>query len=98
MQMTMPVATKAEATRQTQLQDADEVLFDRLKKLRREIAQEQNVPAYVVFSDATLVEIARYIPKSLAEMRRISGFGEVKLARYGPAFLEEVLAHTRQLA
>jgi ATP-dependent DNA helicase RecQ len=62
-------------------------LLDELKRLRHQIAQEQNVPPYVIFSDATLVELAAYVPQTLNDLRSISGFGDVKTARYGEAFL-----------
>jgi ATP-dependent DNA helicase RecQ len=65
-------------------------LFENLRQLRRKLATEQNVPPYVIFSDATLIELAAYMPQTLSDMRKISGFGDVKLERYGDAFLAEV--------
>jgi ATP-dependent DNA helicase RecQ len=65
-------------------------LFADLKKVRTEFAREENVPPYVVFSDATLVEMATFLPLSLEEMRKISGVGELKLEKYGFDFLEIV--------
>jgi ATP-dependent DNA helicase RecQ len=62
-------------------------LLNELKLVRRDIAINENVPAYVILSDATLVEIATYLPLSMDELRLISGFGDVKLARYGREFL-----------
>ena len=62
-------------------------LLDELKNIRRDIALHENVPAYIILSDATLMELATYLPQSLDEMRLISGFGDVKLARYGREFL-----------
>ena len=47
------------------------------------------MPPYIILSDATLVEIATYLPQSLDEMRLISGFGDIKLARYGRQFLSQ---------
>jgi len=67
-------------------------LFVELKNLRGGIARHENVPPYVILSDATLLEIATYLPKSLDELRLISGFGDVKLARYGRDFLLPVTA------
>jgi ATP-dependent DNA helicase RecQ len=52
-----------------------------------ELSIKEEVPAYVIFSDATLLELATYLPLSLDDMQRISGFGEVKTARYGETFL-----------
>jgi ATP-dependent DNA helicase RecQ len=64
-----------------------EALFAELKALRSRLAQERRVPAYVVFSDATLVEMAASRPRSHAELLSISGVGTTKLERYGDVFL-----------
>jgi ATP-dependent DNA helicase RecQ len=63
-------------------------LFERLRALRRRLADQEGVPAYVVFSDATLRAMASQVPRSMLELRGISGVGPAKLARYGAAFLE----------
>ncbi|TWJ03570.1 ATP-dependent DNA helicase RecQ [Mucilaginibacter frigoritolerans] len=63
-----------------------ELLAD-LRIIRRDIAIHENVPPYIILSDATLVEMATYLPQSLDELRLISGFGDIKLARYGREFL-----------
>jgi ATP-dependent DNA helicase RecQ len=73
--------------------DADGALLDALKALRSKLAKSQNVPAYVVFSDRTLVELATHRPSSEAAMREIHGIGDTKLARYGTAFLAVVQDH-----
>ena len=65
-------------------------LLSRLKNIRRDIAELENVPAYIIVSDATLLEMATYLPQSLDELRLISGFGDVKLARYGRELLQPV--------
>jgi len=70
----------------------DEALFERLRALRRRLADEQNVPAYVVFSDATLAAMAARKPTTTEELLRISGVGQAKLARYGATFLAELTA------
>jgi ATP-dependent DNA helicase RecQ len=67
--------------------EAEADLFERLRVLRREIADRENVPAYIVFSDAVLHEMARRAPKSESELLAISGVGPAKTARYGEAFL-----------
>jgi DNA helicase II / ATP-dependent DNA helicase PcrA len=67
---------------------ADDPLFRRLREWRLGIAREQSVPAYVVFSDATLQAIATARPGSRAELARVAGVGAVKLDRYGSAVLE----------
>lgn len=65
-------------------------LFDELKKLRTAVARDENVPPYVVFSDATLIEMATYLPNSSTEMLKISGVGDVKMDKYGYDFLQMV--------
>lgn len=67
--------------------DYDVDLFDALRNLRQEIAQEQGVPAYIVFGDKTLKEMAATVPKSKEAMLQIGGIGEVKFERYGERFL-----------
>jgi ATP-dependent DNA helicase RecQ len=68
--------------------DDDPELFDRLRTLRRRIADAENVPAYIVFSDAVLHQMARRVPKTDRELLAIPGIGPAKLARYGEQFLE----------
>ena len=68
----------------------DEKLFGRLRILRKNLAEEQQVPPYVIFSDKTLHEICRRYPSSLSDMRNISGVGDVKLERYGSYFMDEI--------
>jgi ATP-dependent DNA helicase RecQ len=63
-------------------------IFERLRQWRAATAREQGVPAYVIFHDATLREIAMTPPASLAELGRVSGIGEAKLARYGQQLLD----------
>ncbi len=70
--------------------DVDQRLLDRLKAKRRELAEAQGVPAYVVFPDRTLIEIAGRKPGTLAAFGDIHGVGQAKLERYGAAFLEIV--------
>lgn len=65
-------------------------LFVKLKAVRTDLAQRENVPAYIIFSDATLLELSAYLPQTIEEIRKISGFGEIKLAKYGQIFLEAV--------
>ncbi len=70
--------------------DFDEKLFDRLRKKRKEIADEAKVPPYVIFSDRTLIEISAFFPQTIENMRNIYGIGEEKLKRYGFIFLEVI--------
>ncbi len=68
-------------------------LFEALRNLRRELAQEAGVPPYVIFHDATLREIAALRPTSLRELGEVSGVGARKLDAYGEAFLSVVRQH-----
>jgi ATP-dependent DNA helicase RecQ len=65
-------------------------LFEELKKLRNRLAHEENVPAYLIFSDSTLLDLATYLPLTTEELASISGFGVFKIERYGRNFLEAV--------
>lgn len=65
-------------------------LFERLKKLRLEIAREENMPPYIIFSDKTLIDMAAKTPASKTEMLDVSGVGEYKLAKYGERFLRVI--------
>ena len=76
------------------LQDAD--LFDVLKELRASLAKEAGIPAYVVFSNATLTDMAKKKPKTLSEFRKVSGVGEIKAAWYGAAFLDRIKTYTAE--
>jgi ATP-dependent DNA helicase RecQ len=70
--------------------ECDEALFARLRGLRRKLADERNVPAYVIFSDVSLREMARNYPTTATEFRRIPGVGEQKLKDFAEAFLSEI--------
>jgi ATP-dependent DNA helicase RecQ len=67
-----------------------EELFEKLRELRREIADRQGVPAYVVFSDRTLREMAEARPENEEELLGVSGVGPAKLERYGDRFLRAI--------
>jgi ATP-dependent DNA helicase RecQ len=71
----------------------DEVLFGRLRELRKRLADERDVPAYIIFSDVSLRQMARNYPASESEFARISGVGEKKLREFGDIFLGEIAAH-----
>lgn len=65
-------------------------LFDHLKKLRLEIAKLENVPVYIIFSNATLADMALKRPKTMKEFLEVSGVSEVKAKKYGKIFLESL--------
>ncbi|MEV0155662.1 DNA helicase RecQ [Micromonospora sp. NPDC050686] len=79
--------SRASAAPAAELPPAAAPLFERLRAWRAATAKEQGVPAYVIFHDATLRQIATEAPTSLAELSRISGVGENKLAKYGEPIL-----------
>jgi ATP-dependent DNA helicase RecQ len=68
----------------------DRDLFERLRALRKRLAEERGVPPYVVFHDSVLRDLAREKPASRRELRTVRGVGEAKLASYGEAFLREI--------
>jgi ATP-dependent DNA helicase RecQ len=72
---------------------ADEALFDALRAWRKQEAQDQGVPAYVIFHDRSLVEIAARRPSSLDALAAVPGVGQSKLDRYGAAVLAVVAGH-----
>ena len=72
--------------------DYDRGLFESLRELRRMLAQARNVPPYVVFGDATLQEMAHFVPMSKESFARISGVGEAKLEQYADIFLRYIRA------
>ena len=83
---------KARATTAAVVGEADAGLLAALKALRMKLAQAQGVPAYVVFSDRALVDMATHRPTTLQTFREMHGVGETKLERYGAQFLELIKA------
>ena len=73
----------------------DEQLFERLRALRHRIADEHDVPAYIIFSDVALREMANRYPENREEFARISGVGKLKLDAYAEPFMEEIAAYLR---
>jgi ATP-dependent DNA helicase RecQ len=91
-------APKAEGRRavpETFADPADHALWEALRRHRMQLARDQGVPPYVIFSDATLKEMVLYRPRERGELTRISGVGAVKLERYGDQFLEVLAQHAR---
>ncbi|WP_192982396.1 DNA helicase RecQ [Pseudomonas sp. EggHat1] len=82
-------AAKASSSAASQLVRGHErEMWEALRSLRRKLAEEHSVPPYVIFPDATLLEMLRSQPSSLSDMAEVSGVGARKLERYGQAFLE----------
>jgi ATP-dependent DNA helicase RecQ len=71
----------------------DEALFEKLRALRKQLADERGVPPYIIFSDVSLRQMARFYPKSDKEFSHISGVGEKKQREFGAAFLREIAVH-----
>jgi ATP-dependent DNA helicase RecQ len=78
------------------VQSYETALLQKLKSIRRDLANLENVPAYIVLSDATLTELATYLPHNKDEFRRISGFGDVKIEKYGKHFWEVVAQYCQE--
>jgi ATP-dependent DNA helicase RecQ len=80
--------SRGESTAPPPLPAADAAVFEQLRAWRAAVAKEQGMPAYVIFHDATLREIAAQAPSTLAELAALNGVGETKLARYGQQILD----------
>lgn len=90
------VVQEVETYYSTQEMDANLDLFAELKILRREQAEKENVPPYVIFSDASLMELSTYFPQTKEELNEISGFGAFKIEKYGEIFLPAIIAFCRK--
>lgn len=76
--------------------EAKESLFERLRKLRMEIAVEERTPAYIVFSDASLKDMEEKMPLSEEEFRKIKGVGDMKQEKYAARFVQKILEHKKK--
>lgn len=84
------IKAKKQVVKGSVYEEYDISLFEKLRVLRKNFAEEQQVPPYVIFSDKTLHEMCMYYPVTLSDMRRISGVGAAKLERYGEYFIREI--------
>lgn len=73
----------------------DRVLFSKLRELRKRIADSEDIAPFIVFNDATLSELAKTQPRTTSQMLGISGIGDVKLSRYGKAFMDVIKEHNQ---
>lgn len=87
MMLEIPQKKKAAAVKDALLPPANEKLLAALKDLRKSLAMRQSIPAYVVFTDATLIDMCRLKPKTQEEFMEVSGVGQAKSQRYGEVFL-----------
>ncbi len=94
LMLVTPRLQKASYWRQkSQFDSYDKSLFAKMRTLRKEIADAEDVAPFIVFNDATLSELARIKPTNAREMLNVSGIGDTKLARYGQAFLGLIKEH-----
>jgi len=93
--LTRPVAAPEPAEHRAGEIGCDEALFEKLRQLRKQLADQQAVPPYIIFSDVALRQMARFYPQSEADFARISGVGEKKLREFGGPFMAEIASHLR---
>jgi ATP-dependent DNA helicase RecQ len=91
--LTQPLATPAPDKHRAGEITCDEPLFEKLRQLRKQLADERGVPPYIVFSDVSLRQMARHYPQTDAEFSRINGVGEKKRCEFGAAFMREITLH-----
>ncbi|SJN57198.1 ATP-dependent DNA helicase RecQ [Vibrio ruber DSM 16370] len=89
----LDTAVKASKAEKLTSKTYDRQLFAKLRKLRKSIADEEEIPPYVVFSDATLIDMADILPTSYGEMLAVSGVGQRKLEKYADPFLDLIQEH-----
>lgn len=90
--LTRPMAPAQPVRRAGEI-ECDEALFERLRIVRKRLADERSVPPYIIFSDVSLRQMARQYPSNEAEFSRISGVGSRKLQEFGSAFLDEISSY-----
>ncbi len=74
----------------------DEILFEKLRILRKKLADKHQVPPFIIFSDRSLHEMCRHYPAALPDMKKISGVGDAKLERYGDDFIMEIKTYLNE--
>ena len=84
--------SKSSLFKEGEFTEKEEALFEKLRTLRTEIAREEKVPPYIVFSDKTLTHMCIVKPKTKREMLAVSGVGEFKFEKYGERFLNGIAA------
>ena len=89
-------ASRKKTAARTALSEADDSLLASLKTLRSELAQKNHVPAYIVFNNVSLDEMAELKPRTMGDFRRISGVGDAKAAKYGGAFIKHIAKWVRE--
>ena len=96
VELAMPRVRAKRAGKKSRVLEAlsqdDQSLFETLRALRKQLAEERGVPPYVIFGDATLIELCRLRPATPGAFLEVNGVGAVKLERFGEAFLPLVAA------
>lgn len=87
--LTMKVLKEQRVKEKTEL-PVNEPLLEALKALRKKLAARQSVPAFVIFTDATLIDMCKKRPRTAEEFLQVSGVGAAKLQKYGKAFLDVI--------
>lgn len=77
--------------------DPDKTLFERLRQLRKKLAEEQNFPPYMILSDQSLQELAAVKPDTMEQFGTVKGIGDFKREKYGPVFLKEIKKYNQSL-
>jgi len=93
--LTKPVAAPEAVIRRAGEIACDETLFENLRQLRKQLADSRGLPPYIVFSDVSLRQMARFYPQNDLEFSRISGVGEKKQTEFGQPFMAAIAAHLR---
>ncbi len=91
--LTKPVTAPAPEKHRAGEIACDEALFEKLRQLRKQLADERAVPPYIIFSDVALRQMARFYPLANRDFSRISGVGEKKQREFGTTFMREIAAH-----
>ncbi|MBF0752455.1 MULTISPECIES: DNA helicase RecQ [unclassified Pasteurella] len=101
LELAMPrisaISKIAHSPQRSTMVNYDKDLFARLRFLRKQIADKENIPPYIVFNDATLQEMAQYMPTSNIEMLQINGVGTIKLERFAQPFINLIKTHQKAL-
>ena len=87
---------KQKTTKDPASENQQHPLFESLRTLRRQLADEENKPSFMIFSDSTLHDMVRLKPKTLEGLLNVSGIGQHKLAHYGQAFLSHIKAYSKE--
>lgn len=95
IKLAKPAAVEAAVRVHDDERGYDRVLFDRLRELRKGLADQRDVPSFVIFSDAALRQMAREFPKTGEEFMRINGVGRRKLKDFGSLFIDEITQYLR---